>query len=188
MVSGNPGREQSRRLIFGSVTLLFLVGLASGCGEGRLDIGEKVEATYNQENSDGGGHDNHHGREDIVQDEPDVHAGDTGEEDEHPAQEEQPDSVEVLVMFADTDFAFSTPVDIELNGQRHQFFGREQDDPLWTTSLLDARGIVLELEGPLTRVAFDPEQIRVEGLNVHGYGLFNYVIQKRHPDADLHQL
>jgi len=97
-------------------------------------------------------------------------------------------SVEVLVMFLDTNFDYATPVDILLNGERHRFFGLEQGDTVWESSLLNARGVVIEVDGPLHTVAFDPEQIHVDGLNIHGFGLFNYVVQKRHPDARIHEL
>jgi hypothetical protein len=182
--SGHPRPTDWGQLTYRAVILLFFVGLVWSCGQGgNLSSTEDVGIDDNQEDISGSDQDDPDELTDI--DEPDAGQGETGEDQDSGVE---PDTVEVLVMFLDADFAYATPVDIELNGQRHEFFGLEKDDPTWTTSLLDARGVVLEVEGPLSSVAFDPQQLKVDGLNVHGYGLFNYVIQKRHPDADLHHL
>lgn len=184
--SSHRGPIGWRQLASRTVILLFFVGVVWGCGQdGVLSSGEDVGIDGNQE--DVSGNDQDVPDELTNLDEPDVDEADT-REDQDPVEEVEPDTVEVLIMFLDKDFAYANPVDIELNGQWHQFFGLEKDDPIWTTSLLDARGVVLEVEGPLSSVAFDPQQLQVEGLNIHGYGLFNYIIQKRHPDADLYQL
>ncbi len=98
------------------------------------------------------------------------------------------ESVEVLVMFLDTGFEMTTPVDIRLNGSWYHYEGLNISDPIWNSSLLNARGHIVTLEEPLTHVEFDPDQLIVEGLNNHGFGFFNYTVQKRHPDTDLTSL
>ncbi len=188
----------SRSITYCLATLFFILGFLLGCGGGEIPAGNDDETAVNQHQQEDVGNGQDEPDEDIGngQDEPDEDVGneqDEPEEDvengaDEPEVDVSGDVVEVLIMFVDKDFAFATPVDIELNGQWHHFFGLEQDAPVWETSLLDARGVVVEVEGPLNTVAFDPDQIRVEGLNIHGYGLFNYVVQKRHPDAEIGQL
>lgn len=163
-------------------TLLIILGLSLGCGVGELTVANGDETDANQQE------DTENPQEDAGTQQEDVGNQDVGDGQDEPDVGMPGDVVKVLIMFLDKDFAFATPVDIELNGQRHQFFGLEQDDPIWETSQGDARGVVVEVEGPLETVAFDPDQIRVEGLNIHGYGLFNYIVQKRHPDAEIDQI
>ncbi len=94
-------------------------------------------------------------------------------------------SVEVLVMFLDTDFELGNPVDIQINGTWYDYQGRTIDDPIWDTHLGNSRGHIISLDEPLEEVQFDPDQLIVDGLNNHGFGFFLYRVQKRHPDTDL---
>ncbi|MFU8806013.1 MAG: hypothetical protein ACNA8W_19535 [Bradymonadaceae bacterium] len=96
--------------------------------------------------------------------------------------------MEVLVMFMDINAEFATPVDIELNGTVYEYWGRDQDDPIWDSTFHNARGQILEIDGPLIDIRFDPDQLIVDGLNNHGFGHFNYRVQQRHGDTDLSSL
>ena len=118
-------------------------------------------------------------------------AADVDIEDSGPDGDADPppgEPMEVLVMFLGANFEFPTPVDIELNGEVYEYWGREQDDPIWDSEVQNARGQILEIDGPLTEIRFDPDQLTVDGLNNHGFGAFGYRVQQRHPDTDLSAL
>jgi len=112
--------------------------------------------------------------DDALSDAPDAHT--------------DPIVVDVLIMFLDTGVELGTPVDVMLNETWYRFLGVGIDDELWDSQLLNARGLVVRLDEPLASLRFDRDQIHVDGLNNHGFGLFNYVVQRRSRDTNLRNL
>ena len=180
------------------VTVLFLMVNCSSeldSTSGRDDAGWEEDATNTAEDSgdddttasdrsDTGGDSGDTGDSDSGE----SNSGDTGVNDTDVGDTVDSEPVDVLVMFLDTGFEFTTPVDIKLNGTWHHFQGRDSSDPIWDSSLNNARGQIITLDEPLTHIEFDPDQLIVDGLNNHGFGFFNYTLQKRHPDTDLGDL
>ena len=99
-----------------------------------------------------------------------------------------PGNVEVLVMFLESGFAFGTPVDVKLNDTWYQFSGRSINDARWDSRLGNARGQVITLDRTVRRIELNPNQIRFDGLNNHGFGFTSIKIMQKHPDANLRAL
>ena len=177
------------------VVLFVMVGCTSELERSDQDTGDVgLDGDASVETDDSGGE---AGGKDVDGGDPDAedaHAGDTDAEDAHAGDaeldtpdvnQEPAEPVDVLVLFLDTGFEMTTPVDIKLNDTWYEYHGIGETDPIWNSALFNARGHILTLDEPLTQVEFDAEQISVDGLNNHGFGHFNYTVQKRHPDTDL---
>lgn len=101
---------------------------------------------------------------------------------------------QIAVVFLSSNFAFTSPVDIILNGQRYSYFGRSFSDSIWNVRVFDgsnetnARGHIITLNENLVSVNFDESQVKFSGFARGGFGNFNYKILKRHPSTNLTQL
>lgn len=102
--------------------------------------------------------------------------------------------IQIAVLFLSSDFTFTSPVDIILNGQRYSYFGRAFSDPIWNVRVYDgsnetrARGHIITLNESLVSVNFDLAQVKSDGLSRGGFGNFNFKILKRHPETTLTNL
>lgn len=96
---------------------------------------------------------------------------------------------QVLISFYEKDHGWiGETVDVSLNGQWFRFWGKGQNDGGWTQKLYGQRGVIVHLNEPLTRVEFDPNQIKRAGAINEGFGLFNYKIGSAPSDQDLNNI
>lgn len=102
--------------------------------------------------------------------------------------------IQIAVVFLSSDFTFTSPVDIILNGQRYSYFGRTFNDPIWNVRVYDGsnetrvRGHIITLNESLVSVNFDLAQVKFDGFARGGFGNFNFKILKRHPETTLTNL
>lgn len=72
-------------------------------------------------------------------------------------------------------------IDVKLNGKWFKLEGHKSAKMQGK----DFTGRIINLHGNLNNLELDPEQIRVDGLNLFGFGKFYYKIMNKHPDSNL---
>lgn len=116
-----------------------------------------------------------------------VDPGDPGDPPGEP-ENPSPNQTQVLVIFLDTGFTLTPPIDVRINGEWYNFSQTANQN--WNSSIGGARGRVFNVNGAVRDIKMRNSQINrgPSVLNNHGYGFTSLKIMAKHPSSNLHAL